>query len=536
VRALRWTAAGLFLIVLVMPARAEAHPLGNFTVNRYAAIELSGAVVRVTYVLDEAEIPTFKNQPAIDADRDTFVERRAQSILSNLDLVIDGTKVPLRVTDRLLTQPEGQGDLRTLRLALTLEAPSPPGGARHFATFADANEPDRVGWREIVLVPRGNSKVANSTVPAEDRSDMLTRYPDDLLQAPLDVRKAAFEFDPGTEIVVAQALTSPTQTATRAGGKFAALVNVDDLGLAAVFSALVLAFGFGAAHALGPGHGKSVMAAYLVGTRGRPQDAVWLGVIVSFMHTSSVLLVGLALLQLDNVTEIERIYPVLAIVSGAVIVAFGLSLALSRGRHLVAARRRHARTQSHAAEHDRARLRGDSHDHRAHGDHSHDDHSHDDHSHDDEQHDHDHDHGNGHGHDHGNEHDHGHEHEVLGHEHGHGPGGHSHDLPADVAPLSRRGLLVLAGSGGVIPSPSAIIVLISAVSLGRIGFGLALIAVFSIGLAATLSAVGLALVYGRRAVATRAGDGRVFRLLPLASACALIILGAFVAARGVLSL
>jgi len=227
---------------------------------------------------------------------------------------------------------------------------------------------------------------------------------------------------------------------------------------------LGLALLFGAAHALAPGHAKTVIAAYLVGTRGRPVDAVFLGTIVSLMHTFSVLLLRIALFQVSKSTQLDRLYPAMTLVSGIAVVAIGAWLLRSR----------------------LARMR----------------------------------------------HDHSHDHS---HPHEHGPDTHTHDMPDGVPPLSRKGLAVLATSGGIIPSPSAVIVLIGAFTLGRIGLGLALIGAFSIGLAATLTMVGLALVFGRSAVERR-WSLRAMRLLPVGGALALVVLGSILVVQGLRTL
>ncbi len=101
-----------------------------------------------------------------------------------------------------------------------------------------------------------------------------------------------------------------------------------------------------------------------------------------------------------------------------------------------------------------------------------------------------------------------------------------------MAPLSRRGLVLLATGGGLFPSPSAVLVLLSAFSLHRTGLGLSLIAAFSVGLAVTLTAVGLALVYGRRVVDRRRGLLPALRLLPVLSAAAITVLGLAFAVSG----
>ena len=137
--------------------------------------------------------------------------------------------------------------------------------------------------------------LSDSDVPATSVTDGLRTYPGDLLSSPLDVRTATATFAPGTSDVGPSA-SEPTTAAERpgiVGGAFADLV--DRTGPLMVF-ALLLAFGFGALHALGPGHGKTLMAAYLVGAGGRARQAVAVGAAVATMHTASVLGLGLVVL------------------------------------------------------------------------------------------------------------------------------------------------------------------------------------------------------------------------------------------------
>ena len=465
---------------------AAAHPLGNFTVNRYARVEATGRLLRVYYVLDEAELPAFQDRDALSAGRDAFATSRADEIAVHLKLTVDGTPLALERRQAVVSQPPGQGGLTTLRLAVQFDASLPDSaatGTPHRVEISDTNEPDRVGWREIVAVATGDASIADSTVPDRDVSDELRAYPADLTSAPLRVEKATFSVTPGTVASLVLPLASaPTAAPKRSGGRFTALIDRHDITPLVLAGMLGVAFLFGATHALAPGHGKTVMAAYLVGTRGRPVDAVLLGVIVSVMHTGSVLVLGFALFRVGRNTSLDRIYPILTIVSGAIVAVVGA--------WLVQRRLRRVRVVSAPSI-----VPADGHDH-GHDDHGHDDHGHDDHGHD------------------------------------HGPGGHTHELPEGVPPLSRRGLAVLATSGGVIPSPSAIVVLVAAFTLGRAGLGLGLIAAFSVGLASTLTAVGLALVYGRRVVERR-GGARLLRVLPVWSAGALMVLGAVLIAQGV---
>ena len=452
-----------FAATVATAGPASAHPLGNFTVNRYARVELSAGVARVYYVLDEAEIPAFQDRDAVASDPAAFADRRALAIASGLSLTIDGAPVPMTVAARALSQPMGQGGLRTLRLAIRYEATLPHATTPLRAVFSDTNEPDRVGWRELVVVARGDARIDSSNAPARDVSDELRSYPTDLIRSPVDLRQATFSFQPGTAAVAPLPLSRSTATVTRAGGSFAKLITRTHVTPLVLIGMLLVALLFGAAHALAPGHGKTVMAAYLVGTRGRMADAALLGGIVSLMHTGSVLVLGLVLFHVSRTTSLEKLYPVLTLVGGLAVVAVGAGLLRSRLRTL-----RHSRQHQH-----------------------------------------------GHAHD---------------HDHAHGGHTHGHELPEGVSPLSRKGLVVLAAAGGILPSPSAVIVLVSAFALGRVALGLALIAAFSIGLAATLTGVGLALILGRD-VLERRGQQWLARL-PAMGATALLVVGTVVAVQG----
>jgi len=454
--------------VLATAAAAAAHPLGNFTVNHYARVEISAGLVRVYYVLDEAEIPTFQERDAVKADPEGFAGRRASDLAAGLQLSVDGAPVALRVDHLDLSQPPGQGGLPTLRLAVLYHATLADASPQHVhtATLSDGNSADRIGWREIVVTARGDAQLVSSDAPSHDLSDELRHYPANLIQAPLNLRKADFQFTAGSETVASLPIARVTAAPSRAGGSFTALIDRHDLTPLVLAGMLGLALLFGAAHALAPGHGKTVMAAYLVGTQGRPVDAFLLGAIVSAMHTFSVLVLGVALFEVSKSASVDRIYPVGTLVSGLVVVAVGGWLLSTRLR-----RYRQERAHEHA-------------------------------------------------------HAHGHE---------HGPHSHTHDMPVGVSPLSRRGLVVLAGSGGIVPSPSAVIVLISAFTLGRLGLGLALIAAFSIGLAATLTTVGLAMVFGRSALERR-WSPVTLKAFPVVGAAALLVLGAILIGQGVRTL
>jgi ABC-type nickel/cobalt efflux system permease component RcnA len=460
--------AGVVAAVLLAPATAIAHPLGNFTVNRYAGIELTPDEVRIDYVLDLAEIPTVQIRPEIDADADgtvTDAERAAwaahtaPTLLANLTMTVDGRPVPLDIVSSSMRFRPGQGGLDILRLEATFAGPVASAGE---LSFADANFADRIGWAEVTAAGADGTAVAGSSVPVRSVSNALLSYPQDLLSSPLDVHEATLSFHPGTSAPPAASTEAPATEARPdvTGGAFAGLVGRTG---PFMLVALLLAFGFGALHALGPGHGKTLMAAYLVGAGGRARHAVAVGGSVAVMHTASVLALGFVVLTLTEVFAPERVYPWLGLASG--LIAFGLGASL-----LVARLGSWSGGRSHPEHH----------------------HSHDD---------------------------------------GSTARAHPHPHPVPNRPLSRKSLTALAVAGGMLPSPTALVVLLAAVALDRIAYGLALIGAFSIGLAAALVVVGLIALRARDVVAGRM-SGRTARLVPVLSAASIALLGLVLTFRG----
>ena len=458
--------SGVVAAVLSAPANAIAHPLGNFTVNRYAGIEVAPGEVRIEYVLDMAEIPTVQVRPAIDTDADgtiTDTERSAWAartgleLLANLTLTVNGRAVALDVVSSSMRFRPGQGGLDILRLEATFAGPL---GASGELAFADANFADRIGWSEVTAAGTDGTAVARSSVPSRSVSNALLSYPQDLLASPLDVHEATLSFRPGTGAPAAVATVGVGANSSRpdvTGGAFAGLVGRTG---PFMLVALVLAFGFGALHALGPGHGKTLMAAYLVGAGGRARHAIAVGGSVAVMHTASVLALGFAVLTVTEVFAPERVYPWLGLVSGLIALALGASLLMAR---LGSWGGRRVGPEHHAAG-------------------------------------------------------------TAGHE-------HVHLVPAPAEVLSRRSLTALAVAGGLLPSPTALVVLLAAVALHRIAYGLALIGVFSLGLATSLVVVGLVALRARDAVAGRM-SGRTARLVPVLSAASIALLGLVLTCRG----
>jgi ABC-type nickel/cobalt efflux system permease component RcnA len=413
---------------LLAPAAATAHPLGNFTINRFSRVQVSGHRLYVLYVLDLAEIPTFQ-AGRIDAGA------YARRIAANAQLTVGGRAARLVPLGQALAHPPGAGGLRTTRLEVVLAGPKLDGPAR--IAFHDANYADRIGWKEIVVGARTPS-----------RSDELRAYPKDMLSSPLDVTSATAQLAPGSGPDVPPALSrgKVLQAPDRiADSGFATLVGRSHLSLLVILASLAAALFWGAAHALSPGHGKTIVTAYLVGQRGTPRHAALLGLIVTLTHTIGVFGLGLVTLALSQFIVPDRLYPWLNLVSGLLVVGIGASVLRTRWRH----------SRHH-------------------------------------------------------------------HHHHHGGEG-----------TSFRSLLAVGVSGGLLPCPSALVVLLAAISLHRVAFGLLLILAFSAGLALTITAIGLAAVVARTTFRRVSFEGRLVRLLPAASALVILAAGLAMTLRAV---
>jgi nickel/cobalt transporter (NicO) family protein len=454
---------------------AAAHPLGNFTVNTYSGLRVGPDRLVVDYVVDMAEIPAFQARQAIDADHDGRVagpeasrwrDRECPRLAAGLRATIDGRQVPLAVTGSVLRFPEGVGGLDTLRLECALATPLPAGPA---LAYTDTNLQGRVGWREITAVGDGTTLEA-ADVPTTSVSARLTSYPSDQLTSPLDQRTATLRLRPGGPSAPADPVAGDGTLASgarggvdRATAAFTALVGERSRSAGFAVVAILLAVGLGGAHALAPGHGKTVMAAYLVGLRGTLRQAVTIGATVTVTHTAGVLVLGLVLSTTRAVAS-ERVYPWLGLASGLLLAAVGVGLLV------------------------RART--------------------------------------GHGHPHGHGHDHTHDHDHGQHRHAAGP------------PLGRRGLVALGLAGGLVPSPSAVVVLLGGIAIGRAWFGVALVLAYGLGMAATLTGIGLLLARLRNRMDRRLQlpggslPARLGRLLPAVTASVIVLVGLGLAIQG----
>ena len=313
----------LTLTALALPSTALAHPLGNFTVNRYSELVLSGDRVYIRYALDLAEIPTIQEGSAVRAP--AFAETVAQDLV----LELDGKRVPLVPLRHTVAARPGAGGLETLRFDAVFAAPAGFEGSA--LSYRDANFERRIGWKEIVVTTSGGARIESSDVPATSVSNALRAYPSDLLSSPLDVRSARVAYEPGSGPGTAPTLSGPPAEARSSSG-FESLITRDDLGVGVVLVSLLVAMFWGAAHALTPGHGKAIVAGYLVGSRGKPRHAVFLGLIVTVTHTAGVFALGLVTLLLSRFIVPERLYPWLTLASGLLVVGVGAAVLVGRVR------------------------------------------------------------------------------------------------------------------------------------------------------------------------------------------------------------
>jgi ABC-type nickel/cobalt efflux system permease component RcnA len=509
--------------VLAWPSSASAHPLGNFTVNVYSGLRVLPDRVEVDLVVDMAEIPAYQERGA--AAEPAYAARACSEAAAGLEVVVDGRPAPVAVRASSVTFPPGLAGLDTLRLACRAAAETGTFSDPSTIRFRSRVHDDRVGWREITAVGDGVRVVA-SDVPATSASAALTAYPDDLLQSPLDQRRATIRVEPGSgEGVGRDGVAAPPAAATGARSdplarRLAALVDRRDLGLGVGAVAVALSLALGAAHAFAPGHGKSIMAAYLVGQRGTCVQAAAIALTVTATHTAGVLVLGVAL-SLSGGLVPERVYPWLGLASGALICAVGLGLLARNRRSPARAGHHHGHTHGLAPAH---HNHGHGHAHHAHADHAH------------ARHDHHHAHGHGHGHGHGHAH---HAHADHAHaRHDHHAHAHTHDRHAHAHHdhhVSRRDLLTMGLAGGLVPTPSALLVLLGAIALGRAWFGVVLVVAYGLGMAATLMALGLLMARARagleRRLAPRSRLAALAGALPVVTSSLIVLAGVMVAAR-----
>ncbi len=529
----------LLSLCLVITRPMYAHPMGNFSVNHYSKITLESDRISIRYFIDLAEIPAYQELQTgdITATADDpavrrFIAARGMELGHGLSLRVDGTPVLLHLTSSDVIFPPGAGGLPTMKMGFVYEGIYPTTVDREHATvnYADNNYPGHSGWKEVIAVDAGGS-LLKSSVPAKDRSAELSNYPTDLLTSPPQNLEASLEATlpptpahalPATRLAktfpmrvavppssaaqhssakvspsakispkcqapisasfvvtpasVAQLPEPPASLHLEANqqktprDKFTELITTEHLSLWFLFTAALIAMGLGGLHALEPGHGKTIVAAYLVGSRGTARHAVLLGLIVTASHTIGVFTLGLITLYASRYIVPEQLYPWLGVLSGLTIAGLGCYMLL---RRLTGTATDHSHLPGESQSHwfDFKTSKGTS-------------------------------------------------------------------MVAEVKPLlngpakqvSLTQLFTLGITGGIIPCPAALIVLLSAFALHRIGLGLFLIVAFSVGLAAVLIGFGTLMVYARRFMTHLQVDGPLTkRWLPVASSAFITVLGCIVA-------
>jgi ABC-type nickel/cobalt efflux system permease component RcnA len=542
-------------LAVIAPREALAHPMGNFSINHYAGISVEPGYIEVSYLIDMAEIPTYQemqNSGIVAKEGDpgvaAYLEKKAELLAGGLALQVNGQALPLRSISQNAIFPSGAGGLPTMKLGIVYRAEleNLSAGSVYAVQYRDDNFAGHAGWKEVVVTAGQNIDLTVSPALTADRSAQLSNYPTDLLSSPPQDLEAGFHFsqsfsaenktapadkvhptqmppafsatgdnlagqtqssktlrvhalssgraetsiaiEPSSTKLPQSSAISSKPTPLRANqqatprNKFTELVSTRNLSFWFLFTAAFIAAGLGAFHALEPGHGKTIVAAYLVGSRGTARHAVFLGLIVTAAHTAGVYLLGAVTLYASKYIVPEQLYPWLGVISGITIAVLASYLLIrswtgedGNHSHEIGA------THSHwfASLGERRIAQKDN---------------------------------------------------FLG----------AGDPQAQSAPpaktVSLTQLLTLGITGGIVPCPAALVVLLGAFSLHRVGFGLFLIVAFSLGLAAVLIAIGLIMVYARQFLARWKTDGSmVKRWLPAASAGFMLILGLGIAGRALLS-
>ena len=472
-------ALGVIGIVLALPARPAsaqpAHPLGNFSVNQAIGLDLYPDRVAVTAIVDLAELPTLQERAAVDTTGDGTVSapestayntRVCQAMAGAVALRVDGHRVQWSVRPAGFAYRPGSAGLHTSRVSCAFKAAA---DLTRPATVDLVNgyRADRIGWREITAAGHG-VHIVHPPVPVRSVTNSLRSYPADLLGSPLDQRSARLQVEPGDgpgagatiQVSGGDPVSRWVAQADRALERLVGGHLTPFVGALAVLLALTL----GAAHAALPGHGKTVMAAYIAGRRGRRRDALTVGAIVTLTHTGGVLVLGLLLTATAGLAG-EVVLSWLGIASGILVAAVGAAM-------LAGILRRHTPVQHH---------------------------------------------------DHGHSHDHDHDQ-------------HGHPHPHPSRPAGRLSLVGMGIAGGLVPSPSALIVLLGAVGLGRTAFGVLLVLAYGAGMAAMLTAAGLVLVRIRDRWASRPRRtlARLAALAPAGTAVLVLCVGLGLAGRAAL--
>ncbi len=472
--------AGVVVVaVLALAGPAAAHPLGNFTVNHLTRITVERGVLHARYVLDLAEIPAFTLDRSLDAHGtppraalDRWAAAHAREIAPLLELSVDGREVALVPGASHVVERPGAGGLPTLYATLNYAATI--GSGAHRLTYRDRTEAGRLGWRDVV------------TGTTQEPTGELRSYPSALIGSPRARTAIAARIDAAGAITVDPSAGEDAGTPAAASPSLARSNPLSDaLAKGAgdpliVIGALLLAIALGALHALEPGHGKTLLAVSLVGARATTRQALILATALTVAHTAGVIALGLVVLAATQWIVPEQVYPWITLLSGIVVtIVGGRALAAEVRRRLPFAHaHRHVHQHAHPHAHDHVHAAGDAHEHL-----------------DDEEH------------------------------------AKAHAIPG-TAPLTFRSAVLAAASGNIAPCPAALVVLLAAIALHRVGYGLALIVAFSIGLAAVLTVLGIAVVRSAAWLVARPQFDRVAHFAPLITAFVIATIGSVMVGQG----
>lgn len=477
------------LLILFFFASAFAHPLGNFSVNHFSRFEIEKSGIKLRSILDIAEIPTFQLVSKIDTNNDkifspeelnAYVEQITPEYVNSLYLTVNQKQVELSPVAKKITIVEGSGGLPTLRMVWDLTGELEYSGSVERIYFENRNNKERIGWNEIVVQGTKDVHIFDSTVFGSSITDELKAYPQESINAPLAERTAEFSITsdvPPPNAKLLQNRDGHSATPVEKD-RFAELINVPEITFSIGIVGILLAFAFGSMHALSPGHGKTVVGAYLVGSRGTFKHAVFLGLTVTITHTISVFALGLIALFASNYILPESLMPLLSFGSGLMVLFIGLTLFKDRLFSILC----WSSFKYNLNHHSKKEISRSSEEEHVQSD--------------------------------------------AVYTHTHGGSTHTHTPPADV---SWRNLLGLGISGGLLPCPSALVLMLSAISVNRIGYGILLTLVFSFGLAVTLTVVGLIFLYvGKFFGKTSIGNNRIIKTLPVLSAFIIACVGALI--------
>ncbi|HEY3165085.1 MAG TPA: hypothetical protein VGJ71_12035, partial [Candidatus Limnocylindrales bacterium] len=393
-RLLRVFAATLALSAgLALPASVLAHPLGNFTINHYAGLTIGTDRIWLDVVIDMAEIPAFQERQDMDTDGDgsvgdgeggAWAGDACAELATNLRLTRDGAALPLPSGTAAVSFPPGAGGLSTLRLECGYTVTLAPIDGSTEIAFSDPSYHDRIGWHEIIAFGQGTT-LNTRGLPTASPTHRLTSYPTDLVAAPLDVRSATITVTPapgssaapgGARGPIAGATPTPPDSLTGAvpggvGGELPDIFRTADLTPLVILASLLAAVVIGAGHALTPGHGKTLMAAYLVGSRGSPVHAVGLGMSVAVSHTLGILALALVIVGAGSILPPDLVYRVTPVIAAVSIVAIGGWMLVNEVRRRRAAApvtasehdHDHTHEHPHPHEHEHEHERGHAHEH-----------------------------------------------------------------------------------------------------------------------------------------------------------------------------